>query len=223
MIVFSLQVCLSTICNPLGINGARSPDPIATGAVSTLISSYKSSEMKPASNVGPPSTMSDVTPSFLSRSRRGTNCSLCPQSTLKGFFPAHRRTSRRGLSIRRVLAPAIMASTEALSRCIQTDETAFDNLIGEGSPLSSKAAMKPSALCAHLSSIQGRRWVWAVMNLRLISMHSLRSIPSFTSIPASRSIRMPFPATSGLGSGAPITTLGIRLEMISEAHGGVFP
>ena len=57
----------------------------------------------------------------------------------------------------------------------------------------------------------------------LMASHSSFNTWVVTWISCSRSIRNPFPDTSGLGSSEPTTTLVIPSSMIASVQGGVFP
>ena len=62
-----------------------------------------------------------------------------------------------------------------------------------------------------------------VINASFISTHCRSKTPISTSMPASCSIARPLPATNGLGSIIPMTTLEIPAAITRLAHGGVFP
>ena len=62
-----------------------------------------------------------------------------------------------------------------------------------------------------------------VINASFISTHCRSNTPTSTSMPASRSISKPLPATKGLGSIIPMTTLEIPAAITRLAQGGVFP
>ena len=142
-------------------------------------------------------------------------------TTGRGERPGHRRQSRRGLSASAVPEPTSMASWSERSLWTSIAVSGVENFAG--CPSTRSESMNPSVLRAHFRVTKGRCCSWAVMNRRFRARLSAAMMPSATSIPASRIMRMPRPATSLKGSPAPTTTRGIPVSMMSLAQGGVLP
>ena len=95
-----------------------------------------------------------------------------------------------------------------------------DSLIAS-SPLN--LSIYPSAVCAHFSMTYGRCFSCRQKKRLFSSRHAVSSTPTTTSMPASCIILTPRPATCGLGSNVPTTTLPMPLRIINSAQGGVLP
>ena len=81
----------------------------------------------------------------------------------------------------------------------------------------------PSMVMAYFMTTYGclLRIKWK--NTSFCRMHSSSKTPWITSIPLLLSTAIPFPATSGLGSLAPMTTRRMPLFMMASVQGGVLP
>ena len=84
-------------------------------------------------------------------------------------------------------------------------------------------AVRPSSVAAHFILTQGLPVVIRVRKPLLESHPSLLRTPSVTSMPASRIIFRPRPATWGFGSATDVTTRPILCSTIASAQGGVRP
>ena len=84
-------------------------------------------------------------------------------------------------------------------------------------------AILPSIVMAYFIVTYGFLSTIYLKNMSFIASHSSLRQCECTSIPASRSLLNPFPATMAFGSSDPQYTFLILYSMIASTHGGCFP
>ena len=181
---------------------------------------------------------SSLSPSAPSANTTTTGCSpavriSCDSRGIRALLSRTKRTgwrstsSRRAFSIgssaRTVPMPVIIAIL--LRRIWCTLSRAFSPVIHLLSPVCE--AIFPSSVIAHFRVTQGipvvmyfRKTRFCIFSCSTICAAFGSSSSKSTSIPASRSWAMPFPATRGLGSARPTTTRAILRSMIASVQGG---
>ena len=139
--------------------------------------------------------------------------------TLTGLLIPSKRQFSIGSSALTVPIPAIIAIFQPLSSCTNFLDSSPDTHLE--SPV--QAAILPSRVIAHFIVTHGLPDVMYFRKILFCFFSSDSRRPHSTSIPCSLKIATPFPATRGLGSGIPTTTLDIPAAMRASVHGGCLP
>ncbi len=153
--------------------------------------------------------------------RAGTACSPA-STTLISRFPGIREVNRgvrRGLSLRTVPIPTIMASARTLKQWAYLRAGKLD--IHREAPV--EQAILPSTESAALLTTKGMPVVMRLIKTAFTLRAFSPSNPVSTRIPDLRSNPNPLPDTIGFGSRMEQTTRLIPAALSARAQGGVFP
>lgn len=126
-------------------------------------------------------------------------------------------------SASQVPAPTNSAPQVCLRRCDHTCASAPVTAQGPGCSGLRGPSICPRASSAHLSTTHGRPVRIACKNPRFMASARDDSTPTSTRQPAARSIEIPRPATSGLGSSTATTTRPIWCSINAKLQGPVRP
>ena len=139
--------------------------------------------------------------------------------TLTGLLIPSIRQFSIGSSAFTVPIPAIMTIFQPLNSCANALDSSPDTHLE--SPV--EAAIFPSKVIAHFIVTHGLPDVIYFRKTLFWYFRSASNSPHSTSIPCFRKIETPLPATRGLGSGMPTTTLDIPAAIIASVQGGCLP